>query len=701
MIRLVIYLLLIAAAAAGLGWLADNPGTLKLDWQGYDVETSVFTAVVTLAIGAVVAIMLWSILRAIWNSPAALGERMLKRRQKRGLDALSSGMIAIGAGDKSLATRYALQARKALPHEPLTHLLRAQAAQLSGDRATARRIFESMLSSPDTEQLGLRGLYLEAEREGETEAARQFAERALRTNTRLSWSSDALFDLQCKTKDWAGALDTLAQAKRNGLVEKTAADRKRAVLLAGQAQDKEENETDKALTLALEAHSLATDLVPAAAIAARILAGRGQTGKAAKIIQKAWVRSPHPDLAHAYAYARIGDSPRDRLDRVRQLAALNSHSIECPIAIATTAIEARLFSEARDALTPLLDDRLTQRVATLMARIEAGESDDKGRVREWLARAVNAARDPAWTADGIIADRWEPVSPVTGALDAFQWRVPVESRDTSSSNILGERLEELLAISAPKPVAPAAEPEAPLSTEQAVPAPKAGAAPIRRDEAVDADAVTVRPQAATPAREAASAPAKAPETRAVARNVPAQGGAQGGAAHNSAAHGEAPAGVPVAPAASATAAAAAQGASGQANAAAPAAPAKPAATHIEAKALSPVQRVSDVSIIKPATAPANLGKPVQPAAPAPQATPQGAAASEKPAATQGKPASSAPAATAKDARTDGKPEGKPDAKMDAKIFVTPRAPDDPGLDDEPEADTEAESYPKRIYRAVN
>ena len=37
----------------------------------------------------------------------------------------------------------------------------------TGDRATARRIFEAMLASPDTEQLGLRGLFLEAQREGE------------------------------------------------------------------------------------------------------------------------------------------------------------------------------------------------------------------------------------------------------------------------------------------------------------------------------------------------------------------------------------------------------------------------------------------------------------------------------------------------------------------------------------------------------
>lgn len=461
MVRLVIYLLSILLIATGLAWLADRPGTLQIAWQGYDVETSVFRAVVLLAAALAVAIFLWSVVRAVWNSPAALGNRIVRRRQKRGLEALSGGMIAIGAGDQAAATRYALLARKSLPHEPLTHLLRAQAAQLSGDRATTRRIYEAMLASPETEQLGLRGLFLEAQKEGETEAALQFANRAQKVNPKLGWSSEAQFDLQCKQKDWAAALATLTHAKRSGHIDKASLDRKRAVLLAAQAQDAEENETDKALGLALEAHNLAPDLVPAAAVAGRILASRGNTGKAAKVMQKTWARAPHPDLAAAYAHARVGDSTRDRLDRVRRLAALNPQSIESPIAVATTAIEARHFDEARKALEPLLTNRLTQRVATLMARIEAGDTGDKGKVREWLARAANAARDPVWFADGVISNRWEPASPVTGKLDAYQWRVPAESLDPASTDLIANRIEELLALSGPSlqdadaPVAPA------------------------------------------------------------------------------------------------------------------------------------------------------------------------------------------------------------------------------------------------------
>jgi HemY protein len=458
MVRLVVYLLTIALVASGLAWLADRPGTLQIVWQGYDIETSVFRAIVILAALAASLVFLWSVFRTLWNSPAMIGNRLLRQRQRKGLDALSGGMIAIGAGDNALATRYALQARKSLPHEPLTQLLRAQSAELSGDRAAARRIYEAMLASPETEQLGLRGLFLEAQREGAGEAARQFAARALKANPKLGWSSTALLEQQCKQKDWTGALSTLEHARKSGHMPKPAADRKRAVLLTARAVYAEEDTPDKALAWAQEAHALAPDLVPAAVVAARILASRGSTAKAAKIVQKTWAKSPHPDLATVYAHARVGDSTRDRLDRVRQLAALNPHSIDSPIAVATTASEARMYDEARRALEPLLADRLTQRVALLMARIEAGENGEKGRVREWLARAMNAARDPVWMADGVTSDHWEPISPVDGRLDAFQWRVPVETRDGNGGEVLATKIDELIAIAPASADVKAAEP---------------------------------------------------------------------------------------------------------------------------------------------------------------------------------------------------------------------------------------------------
>lgn len=521
MLRIAVFLIAIAAAAAGLGWLADRPGELLINWQGYEFRTSVFYAIVILAMMVGLSILVWSIVRGVWQSPASIGNYFNRRREKRGLEALSSGMIAIGAGDRALATRYAIQARKSLPNEPMTHLLRAQAARLAGDQTTARRIFEAMLSSPDTEQLGLRGLFLEAEKEGEREAAQQFAERAIKLNPKLSWPVDALFGIQSRQHDWSGALETLAIARKNGHIEKPAADRKRAVLLTAQAQAAEDSDPERAMNLALEAHNLAPDLIPAAAIAGRILAARGSTPKAVKVIARTWKKAPHPDLAVAYAYARLGDSPKDRMERVTKLAAMAPNVIESPIALANAAIEARAFDVARTALEPLTENRLTQRVCTLMARIE-GETGNAGGVREWLARAVNAPRDPAWTADGIVADDWAAVSPVTGALDAFQWRIPVEAAEPRDKELLAQKIEELVQVgvraepaieaqpvdAAPAPVAepakvePEAEKQAPAATTTTV------------ESAVDAEVVEV-------VKVVSTTPAVAPEPETTAAPEPA------------------------------------------------------------------------------------------------------------------------------------------------------------------------------------
>jgi HemY protein len=548
MIRVALYLAGILTLTAGLHWLASRDGSIRIEWLGHIVELSVLSGIVMLAtlLGAV--LLTWALLRHVWRSPAALAHYFDRRRRQRGLDALTGGIIAVGAGDRALAARYAAQARKALPHEPLTHLLRAQSAQIGGDRATARRIFEAMLAAPDTEQLGLRGLYLEAEREGEREAARQYAERALRLNPRLGWPVDALFDLQCRAADWQGALDTLAVAERQHLVEKAPARRRRAVLLTAQAQGLEDDAPDKALDLALEAHGLARELVPAAAIAGRILASRGRTPKAARVLLRTWRQAPHPDLAVAYAYARPGDSPRDRLDRVRHLARLTPNHPEALIAVATSAVEAHAWDEAREALKPLLEGRLTQRVCALMARIEGEQYRDAGRVREWLARAAGAGRDPAWIADGVPYPRWSPVSPATGRLDAMRWGVPpaasVESAATAAA--LATRLETLLglgqaslsqagevrleaaprpeprpepAVGKPAPALPETEPErreaparllpaTPASPEPAAAQPEPSPAPAEREAAPTPPPAP--PPATTAPKPAPAAPAARP-----------------------------------------------------------------------------------------------------------------------------------------------------------------------------------------------
>ena len=420
MIRVIVFLVILGALALAAGWVADQQGSVTIVWLGRQITTSIGVMIWSFVAVAVLAALAWSIVRAIMRAPRAARAR----RSAQGLRALTQGLLAVGAGDGRAAARHAREAKRLARHEPLALLLDAQSAQLRGDREGAERAFGAMAERDETRLLGLRGLFIEAQRKGDRAAARRLADEAASAAPALAWSARAVLELRCADGDWAGALAALDRGQKAGLVDREAYRRQRAVLLTGEAQALAGNDRETAKAAALEAVKLAPDLVPAAVLAGTFLAQAGEPRRAGRIVEAAWRSSPHPDLADVYANVRPGDSARQKLERVRKLAQETpGSSPEGALALARAAIAAQDFALARTALAPLTAAP-TQRVATLMAELEEKEHGDIGRAREWMARALTAARDPAWTADGFVSERWMPVSPF-GRLDAFEWKVPL------------------------------------------------------------------------------------------------------------------------------------------------------------------------------------------------------------------------------------------------------------------------------------
>ena len=460
MIRIVFFLASLAVIAAGVGWIADRPGEVSITWMGYRIETSVMVAFFAVVALVIVLMLAWWMMSAILHSPEYASLFFKHRRAAKGYLAVTRGLIAIGSGDLRLARKSAEEAARLSPGDPLALLLSAQSAQMAGDRSGAERAFRAMTARDDTRALGLRGLYIEAQRRNDMQAARLAAEEAAKLRPAVSWAGHAVLEYRCAAADWAGALDALDNMK--GALEKPDYRRKRAVLLAARAQALEDIDRDTSRTLVLESVKLSPDLVPAAALAGRRLAEAGDTRKARKILETAWAINPHPDLAESYAGLRLGDSARERLGRMQKLAAKVPGQLEGALAVARAALDAREFATARAALAPYLSAP-TRRVATLMAEIEETEHGDEGRVREWMMRAMRASGDPVWTADGVVSDRWLPVSP-NGRLDGFEWKVPLAEIGVSRPVIeVSPPASESIPITPPesKPEAPEPPPERP------------------------------------------------------------------------------------------------------------------------------------------------------------------------------------------------------------------------------------------------
>ena len=200
--------------------------------------------------------------------------------------------------------------------------------------------------------------------------------------------------------------------------------------------------------------------------------------RAARIVEAAWKANPHPDLAEAYAHLQPGASARDRLRRGSNCWRRKRPAISKVRWRWRAPRSTRRNSRWRAARLTPLSIAPSQRVAMLMAELEEKEHGDEGRAREWMTRAVRAKPDPAWTADGIVSDHWMPVSPVTGRLDAFQWKDPIAELDADEAVIehcgsparrsarrqrRRRRISEIKPLE-PKPVeaAPAVSPPAPV-----------------------------------------------------------------------------------------------------------------------------------------------------------------------------------------------------------------------------------------------
>src|SRR5918997_4471491 len=204
--RALVFIGLLCLAAFGAVWLADRPGTVLVTFGGYEAQTSVAVAAISLAGLALLLAMMWSVVPTLLTLPSRLNFASKARRRARGYQAVSRGMVAVGAGDPVAARRYAGEAERLLGQEPLTLLLKAQAAQVSGNRAAAEAAFTQMMEADETRVLGLRGLFVEARRRGDLQAATQHALEAVRLAPAASWASDAVLEAHGAARDWRGAL---------------------------------------------------------------------------------------------------------------------------------------------------------------------------------------------------------------------------------------------------------------------------------------------------------------------------------------------------------------------------------------------------------------------------------------------------------------------------------------------------------------
>ena len=426
-LRILFWFAIAAAAMLGAVWLAERPGTLTAEWQGWRLDTNVGVVLIAIVVLILVGIAAWLLYRWIVGAPFALLEGWGESRRQRGYRELTQGLAAVAAGDGVEAQKHARKAEQLLAEPALTLLLSAQAAQLNGDRDGARRAFDAMLKDDQMAFLGLRGLIGQSLRDGDQTKALGYAERAFALRPQTPWVVHSLFDMQAQAGQWKAAQETLDSGIRRKVVTADKGRALKALLLVERSREAERAgiESD-AQVLAREAFALAPERIAATTRLAELQIKAGDAKRATKTLERGWAVAPHPDLAELYLKASGESEPLKRIGVIRRLVTRNADDIESHLALAKASLEAGLWGEARRQLETAGGTSPPVRVCRLMAEVEERANVDPAKVHEWLARAAVAPADRSWscTACGAHHETWRSVCESCSAFGTLQWRAP-------------------------------------------------------------------------------------------------------------------------------------------------------------------------------------------------------------------------------------------------------------------------------------
>ena len=450
-VKVAVFIALVGAITYGASYLLELEGGVRIVMAGVEVNLTPIKAVIALGL-LVLAIwvlmkltgMLVALLRFINGDETALSRYFDRNRQEKGYRALGEGVLALASGEGDKAIAHAAKAEKYLHKPALTDLITAQGAEISGDKTRAEAAFKRLLTNEKTRFVGIRGILRQKLEAGETDAALKLAKSAFALKPRQVEIQDTLLQLQADKGDWKGARATLGAKLKYGALPRDVHKRRDAVLALSEARDVlDDGKTIEAREAAIEANRLSPDLVPAAVLAAQGYIEAGKKRAALRVIKKAWLMRPHPNLAAAFAAIEPDETPKARLKRFSKLLKVHPENRETRLLEAELNLAEEDFPAARRALGDLAEVEPDARALTIMAAIERGEGAADAVVKGWLARALGAPRGPQWCCDNCqhIHAEWQPVCENCHSFDTLTWRAPP---DTAVSTPTGLEMLPLL-----------------------------------------------------------------------------------------------------------------------------------------------------------------------------------------------------------------------------------------------------------------
>ncbi len=395
MIRVFGWIVLLAIASTGIFWLSSHPGTIRLEWMGYQIEAAI-GLVIALAIFLIIALLFVLMgVRSLLRTPA----RMLKIREKsgmeKGVDALTDTLLALASNQHEAAERALKRSQKYLPEKPVNDLLQALVSYRSNDIPTTQEALQRMLKHDRTRPIAAKSLIGLSRREGKLENAISYAREALAHAPGDVDIIQSLYDLYVRDARWQEAGGLVRKSRRFRRIDGSQSDRLLAILSLLQAQELKDEMAETRLQEAKTAFQHDPRFTPAATYYVQLLADAGKKKMIPKVLQRAWDANPHPELAEMMIRSDEGKDPAKLAKKLEKMVSGLPTHLESQLVLARAAFLTHAPEKARNHLQAAALVAQQPRIFQQLAELERQAHHEEAAI-VWLEKAAHGSRDPVW-----------------------------------------------------------------------------------------------------------------------------------------------------------------------------------------------------------------------------------------------------------------------------------------------------------------
>lgn len=418
MIGKILSIAVLVLITAGILWLNTYPGTIRVDWQGYEIETTLAVFALVLVVFLFALYLLGKIWRSIATLPMRFGRRAQKRDREKGLFNLIEATTAIALEKNSRAKEKAYAVQRYL-NTPLQHHILFEAALAEENFERAEQQIAKMNPFPEMRELAFYNQIRLCYSKGETAQAHTHLLELERTEPTAPYVLKNLLQTSVSLSLFDKALDVAQTMYKHNLLTSQEWNQYQAQLLYSLSQTQTQTQDiQQRLNALKKVHQIAPAFLPAALEMGKILKVQNKERLARKVLEATWEAAPHPGLLPLY----LSVTAEDKTTALQRLAHLAPKHLESLLLLVQDAIEHEEWRKARAHLKSLEETYgLGPRALELMASIELKEKSDLDRYQHWMRQAIEKREAATWTCDNCCQtfESWQIMCESCGQIGCF------------------------------------------------------------------------------------------------------------------------------------------------------------------------------------------------------------------------------------------------------------------------------------------